>query len=78
MSWRERLIDALDIETFFIADSEEEGRNLLLNMLKEMGFKDVDLVFAQKRGIGVRVRGRAYIARPGERYPWLEGKSRGG
>ncbi|MCD6362862.1 MAG: hypothetical protein J7M13_02515 [Synergistetes bacterium] len=72
MSWRNRLIDALDIETFFIARDEEEGRSLLLSMLKEMGFKDVDLVFAQKKGIGVRVRGRAYVARPGEKYLWLE------
>ena len=55
----ERVMDALDIETFFVCACEEEGRNLMLSMLKGWGFTDVDVVFAQYEGPGARVRGRA-------------------
>lgn len=68
-----QVIDALDIETFFLCQSEQEGRNLMLTMLKEMGFKDVDIVFAQYAGPGTRVRGRAYVHRPADEYGWLSG-----
>ncbi|WP_371365107.1 hypothetical protein SRRS_00190 [Sporomusa rhizae] len=66
-----QVMDALDIETFFICHSEQEGRNLMLMLLKSMGFKDVDIVFAQFAGPGVRVRGRAYVHRPADEYGWL-------
>lgn len=67
----ERVMDALDVETFFVCDNEDEGRNLMISMLKDLGFKDVDVVFAQYEGPGVRVRGRAYVYRPADRYYWL-------
>ncbi|MGQ9674613.1 MAG: hypothetical protein ACUVX1_02990 [Chloroflexota bacterium] len=40
-------------------------------MLSELGFKDVDIVFAEHTGPGIRVRARAYIHRPGDHYRWL-------
>jgi hypothetical protein len=67
----ERVMDALDIETFVVCGSEAEGRKYLQAMLQDMGFKDVDVVFAQYEGPGVRVRGRAYVYRPADRYHWL-------
>ena len=66
------VLDALDIETFLVCADEEEGRQLALTMLKDMGFHDVDIVFARFQGVGVRVRSRAYLNRPGDSYPWLE------
>lgn len=67
----ERVMDAIDVETFFVCHSEEAGRKYMLGLLKEFGFKDVDVVFAQYEGPGVRVRGRAYVYRPADRYHWL-------
>jgi hypothetical protein len=43
-----------------------------LEMLREMGFSDVDVVFAEFCGTGARIRLRAYIHRPGDRYSWIK------
>ena len=67
-------MDALDLETFLVCESEEEGRNLGLTLMKDLGFKDVDIVFIDFIGVGARLRARAYIHRAGDNYPWLEGK----
>lgn len=72
------VLDGLDIETFLVCMSEEEGKHLALTMMKEMGFKDIDIVFIRFQGSGVRVRIRAYINRPGDIYPWLEMENAGG
>ncbi|MDL2300162.1 hypothetical protein LJC01_00765 [Clostridiaceae bacterium OttesenSCG-928-D20] len=72
------IMDALDIETFLVCDSEEEGKELALLLMKDMGFEDVDIVFIKFQGAGVRVRIRAYIYRAGDRYPWLNLKTHGG
>lgn len=74
----DRIMDALDVETFFVCGSEEAGRKYMLSLLKEFGFKDVDIVFAQYEGPGVRVRGRAYVYRPADRYHWLRSEQGGG
>ncbi|HMM20137.1 MAG TPA: hypothetical protein PKA10_05305 [Selenomonadales bacterium] len=74
----ERVMDALDVETFFVCPTEEEGRRLMMGLLKEMGFKDVDIVFVEYEGPGVRVRGRAYVYRPADRYRWLLNEAREG
>lgn len=67
----EQVMDALDVETFFVCANEEEGRALMLALLKNWGFNDVDVVFAQHEGPGARVRGRAYVYRPADKYLWL-------
>jgi len=67
-----KVMDAVDFETFFACGSEEEGRSLMLALLKAMGFTDADVVFAQYEGPGVRVRGRAYVHRPADKYRWLD------
>jgi len=67
------IMDALDMETFLVCESEEEGRNLGLKLMKDLGFKDVDIVFIEFNGVGARVRARAYIHRAGDVYPWLYG-----
>ena len=67
----EQIMDALDVETFFVCANEEEGRNLMLGLLKSWGFTDVSVVFARYEGPGARVRGRAYVYRPADKYRWL-------
>ena len=68
----DHVLDALDVETFLVCESEEEGKVLGLKMMKDMGFTDVDVVFVDFRGVGARVRARAYIHRAGDAYPWLD------
>jgi hypothetical protein len=66
-----QIMDALDVETFIVCDNELQGRNIMLSMLKNWGFSDVDIVFAQHVGPGTRIRGRAYAYRPADKYAWL-------
>lgn len=66
----DRVLDALDVETFFLCDTREEGVELGLKLMKELGFDDVDVVFCEQGGPGVRIRLRAYLSRPGSDYPW--------
>lgn len=68
----DHIMDAVDIETFVVCRSDDEGRKLILQMLKEWGFGDVDIVFSQFQGPGSRVRARAYVHRSGDRYGWLK------
>lgn len=67
----ERVIDALDIETMLFAESEEEAKRIGIDLLKSLGFKDADVVFVEHDGFVARVRLRAYVYRPGDRYLWL-------
>lgn len=67
----EKVMDALDIETFIACNNEEEGERLALEMMDELGFKDVSIVFIQHQGPGARVRVRGYIYKPGDKYKWL-------
>ena len=66
------VLDALDVETFLVCTCEAEGKHLALNIMKDLGFEDIDVVFIKFQGSGVRVRVRAYIHRPGDEYPWLD------
>lgn len=67
----ERITDALDVETFLVCDNEEHGKKLALQLMKNLGFEDVDLVFIEHIGAGARIRARAYIHRSGDKYGWL-------
>ena len=65
------VIDALDVETCLFCQDETEGRKLILQLLRGLGFADADVVSAVHRGGVARVRARAYVNRPGVPYPWL-------
>lgn len=68
-----RVLDALDIETFLVCADAEEAKRLALGIVEEMGLARGDIVFLEMRGPGARVRVRAYVHRPGDRYGWLGG-----
>lgn len=70
-SARDRVVDALDIETFLICESEEEAKELANQLMLELGLAHGDIVFLEYRGRGARVRLRAYLHRPGDQYRWL-------
>ena len=67
-----RVLDAVDVETFLVCESEEEAKSLALTLMKELGFQDIDVVFCEFQGAGARVRVRAYLYRAGDAYPWLD------
>lgn len=69
----DKVLDAIDIETFFICRDEEEGKTLAIRLLENFGLRDNDIVFIEHQGTGVRVRARGYIHRAGDRYGWLQG-----
>ncbi|MCL4426513.1 MAG: hypothetical protein M1299_08395 [Firmicutes bacterium] len=68
---KKKILDALDVETFFVCENEEEARGLALGLMAEMGFSQADVVFLETKGPGARVRVRTYVHRPGNRYGWL-------
>jgi len=70
----EKVMDAVDLETFIVCKDEEEGKKLSLQLMDELGFKDVNIVFIQHQGPGARVRLRGYVYKPGDRYGWLDRK----
>jgi hypothetical protein len=67
-----RIVDSLDIETFIVCKSEEEGKRLGLAIMEKIGFKDTDIVFIEYLGSGARIRMRANIYKPGDSYGWLD------
>lgn len=70
-----QVLDAVDVETFLVCESEEEGKRLILKMLEDFGFHDVDTVYVHFQGPGVRVRARGYVHKPGDYYGWLDLKA---
>jgi hypothetical protein len=71
----DRVVDSLDIETFIVCKNEEEGKKLGIQLMEDLGFKDVDVVFIEYGNGGVRVRLRANIFKPGDHYKWLDFKN---
>jgi len=69
----ERIVDAIDIETTLLCEDEEDAKNTAIQYLKSLGFSDVDVVFVEHNGFAARIRLRAYVFRPGDRYAWIFG-----
>jgi len=67
----ENIMDAIDIETYIVCKNENEGRALALQLGKEMNLDEVDIMFMEFDGFGVRVRLRKYIYKPGDNYKYL-------
>ncbi|AEH51394.1 hypothetical protein [Pseudothermotoga thermarum] len=74
MDFSRFVIDGIDLETTLLAESEDQARELGLSLMKSLGFKDVDVVFVEHNGFAARIRLRAYVYRPGDKYQWFEGE----
>lgn len=72
MSALNKVIDAVDVETYLMCTDAHQGHSLALQLGKEMNLGDVDVMFEEFDGYGVRVRIRKYIHRPAQKYHWLE------
>ncbi len=71
--FEEYVIDAVDVETTLLSESEQQARDIGIQMMKSFGFKDVDVVFVEHNGFAARIRLRAYVYRPGDKYGWIDG-----
>jgi len=68
----DRVVDAIDIETFLYCKSEEEAKQLAVSLAQELNLPHGDIVFLEFKAWGARVRIRSYIHHPGDHYRWLE------
>ncbi len=68
----DRVVDAVDIETFLYCTSEEEAKELAEALALELNLPRADIVFLEHKAWGARVRIRSYIHHPGDHYRWLE------
>ncbi len=67
----EKVMDAIDIETYIVCNDENEGKKLALRLGQEMNLGEVDIMYQEFDGYGVRVRLRKYIYKPGNMYKYL-------
>jgi len=68
----DQVLDALDIETFLVCGSAEEGQKIAERLIAELNLPHGDVIFLERSGPGARVRLRVYIHHPGDNYRWLE------
>lgn len=64
-----QVVDAIDIETVVICDSELQAKEYGWALLKQLGLEG-DIVGVQFTGSAARLRLRGNIYLPGDRYHW--------
>ena len=67
----ERVMDAIDIETYIVCKDENEGKKFALQLGQEMNLGEIDIMYQEFDGYGVRVRLRKYVYKPGNIYKYL-------
>ena len=67
-----RVIDGIDIETYLTCQNEEEGKYFARKLGQEMNLGEIDVMYSEFDGFGVRVRLRKYIVKPGDKYAWIK------
>ncbi len=67
-----RIIDGLDIETYLSCQNEEEGKFFARKLGQELNLGEIDVMYSEFDGFGVRVRLRKYIVKPGDKYEWIK------
>jgi hypothetical protein len=72
MSALNKVIDAIDVETYLMCRDAHNGHFLALQLGREMNLGEVDIMFEEFDGYGIRVRIRKYVHRPAQKYHWLE------
>lgn len=68
----DRVVDAIDIETFLYCKSESEAKELAEALATELNLPHGDVVFLEFKAWGARVRIRSYIHHPGDHYRWMQ------
>lgn len=67
----ERVMDAIDIETYIVCKDENEGKKFALQLGHEMNLGEIDIMYQEFDGYGVRLRLRKYVYKPGNMYKYL-------
>lgn len=67
----EQVMDAIDIETYIVCKNENEGKKFALQLGQEMNLGEIDIIYHEFDGYGVRVRLRKYIYKPGNMYKYI-------
>lgn len=68
----DKVLDAIDIETYLVCKDSNEGKKLALQLGQELNLGEVDIMFSEFDGYGVRVRLRKYVYKPGDNYLYLD------
>ena len=68
---RDMIVDAMDIESFLLCESEKEARDLIAKLMQSLGVSRFVIVSLDFNGPGAHFRVRAYLNKPGENYTWL-------
>lgn len=68
---RDTIVDALDIESFVLCESEAEARELVGKLMESLGLSRFVIVSLNFNGPGAHFRVRAYLNKPGDNYTWL-------
>jgi len=71
----DRIMDAIDIETYIVCRDANEGKKYAMQLGKEMNLGEVDIMYQEFDGYGVRVRLRKYIYKPGGNYKYLNNEN---
>jgi hypothetical protein len=69
---RDTIVDALDIESFVLCESEKEAKELIVNLMTSFGLTRYVIVSLDFNGPGAHFRVRAYTNKPGDTYTWLQ------
>lgn len=72
MSAFDNVMDAIDIETYLVCKDANEGKKFALQLGAEMNLGEIDIMYEEFDGFGIRVRLRKYVYKPGNVYPWLK------
>ncbi len=72
MSARDHIVDAMDIESFVLCESEQEAKELIGRLMQSMGVPRHVIVSLDFNGPGAHFRVRAYMNKPGDNYTWLK------
>jgi hypothetical protein len=69
---RDLIVDALDIESFLLCESEAEAKDLIAKLMQSLGIARHVIVSLDFNGPGAHFRVRAYMNKPGDNYTWLK------
>ena len=69
---RDTIVDALDIESFLLCESEKEAKELIAKLMLSLGIARHVIVSLDFNGPGAHFRVRAYMNKPGDNYTWLK------
>ncbi|HEV2694694.1 MAG TPA: hypothetical protein VG347_17495 [Verrucomicrobiae bacterium] len=72
MTARDTIVDALDIESFVLCESDKEAKDLIVSLMQSLGLTRFVIVSLDFNGPGAHFRVRAYMNKPGDTYTWLQ------